>query len=203
MSPNRSPRPLVSVRVRLEASHRKSGPQAGIRPRSAAGVGFEPTDRLATVSGFQDKRCFAQPGWLAALRTSFCTSRPLEVTIEQRRGLPLSAGVDHQARECVPCFVQPDRFEPRLFPGGVRTRRPGSSRGFGRTVSLRWRTIFPGAWLTLESHSSTKARRLEGLLLRMRVAVVAAPECGAAWWWCALIALFGSTTPAPTRSPNA
>src|SRR6266511_2071016 len=34
------------------------------------------------------------------------------------------------------------------------------------------------AWLTLESRSSIEARRLEGLLLRVRVALVAAPERG-------------------------
>src|SRR6266508_7006282 len=49
------------------------------------------------------------------------------------------------------------------------------------------------AWLTLESRSSIEARRLEGLLLRVRVALVAAPERGAARWWCACTAPAGLT----------
>jgi limonene-1,2-epoxide hydrolase len=48
------------------------------------------------------------------------------------------------------------------------------------TISIRAR-------LTVESRSSIEARRLEGLL-RVRVAVLAAPERGAARWWCACTA---------------
>jgi len=47
---------------------------------------------------------------------------------------------------------------------------------------------FVGAWLTIESRSSIEARRLEGLLLRGRVGIVAAPERGAARRWCACTA---------------
>jgi hypothetical protein len=36
------------------------------------------------------------------------------------------------------------------------------------------------AWLTVESRSSIEARRLGDLLLRVRVAILAAPERGAA-----------------------
>jgi hypothetical protein len=87
----------------------------------------------------------------------------------------------------------------------LRMRRPGPSSGLDGLGQARCGGVpfLSGAWLTLESRSSIKARRLEGLRLRMRVAVVAAPECGAAWWWCARTAFFRSTTPAPTRSPDA
>jgi hypothetical protein len=89
-----------------------------------------------------------------------------------------------------------------IAPGrrrAARARSPSTSpppdatapdgRGGGSTTSWtrsRWRhTMSVGAWLTVESRSSIEARRLEGLLFRVRVATVAAPERGAARRWCA------------------
>src|SRR5262245_11667356 len=77
----------------------------------------------------------------------------------------------------------------RSASAGIRLRpRPLRCEPCGRTRS--WtpgrgrRTISLGAWLTVENRSSMEARRLEGLVLRVRVALVAAPECGVARRWC-------------------
>jgi hypothetical protein len=70
----------------------------------------------------------------------------------------------------------------------LRRDPPAKARTRFWTGVRRWRTIPFDAWLTVESRSSIEARRLEGLLLRVRVAIVAAPEHGPARWWCACAA---------------
>jgi hypothetical protein len=72
------------------------------------------------------------------------------------------------------------RHARMLGPGSFSRPRAGLD-----TLAAAAYPFLAGAWLTVESRSSIEARRLEGLLLRVRVVVVAAPERGAARWWCA------------------
>ena len=100
---------------------------------------------------------------------------------------------------CSACSVFPTRSPPTSSPSlASPCRRP--RRSSRAAVSSSARTVPPSragldarqdgirflasACLTIESRSSIEARRLEDLLLRGRVATLAAPERGAARRWC-------------------
>src|SRR6266511_425228 len=124
--------------------------------------------------------------WHPTARAGSCAPVIKErLTASERGGLAIPGGGEPQGSDA--------RFPCKPL-GSVRLTefthptRPGRGRAASWTRARRRRTISLGAWLTVESRWSIEARRLEGLLLRVRVDVLAASERGAARRWRACTA---------------